>query len=112
IVRAPPPDLVVCHLVAAARCGGHPPRGVVAVARLQPLDLGFRVMSLSVLSEYRDLEPGYREFNDRAWCLARLGTAAEVRHGNTVLRELFTALGSRIHVQRDQDSCRVEAGTR
>lgn len=68
-----------------------------------PLDLNFRVMSLSVLNEHRKLEPGYREFNDRAWGLARLGTATEVHHGNAVLRELYTALGSRIHVQRNQD---------
>lgn len=60
-------------------------------------------MSLSVLNEHRDLEPWYREFNDRAWGPARVCTAAAARHGNAILRPLYAAIGGRIHVQRNRD---------
>lgn len=60
-------------------------------------------MSLSVLNEHRELEPWYREFNDRAGGPARVCAAAEALHGNTILRYLYTALGSRIHVERNTD---------
>ncbi|MFC9245663.1 disulfide bond formation protein DsbA [Streptomyces sp. NPDC057136] len=52
--------------------------------------------------EHRDLEPWYREFNDRAGP-ARVCAAAEALHGNTVPCELHTALGGRIHVGRNKD---------
>src|SRR4051794_10674787 len=78
-------------------------RWLLEVERLQPIDLRFRIMSLSVLNEHRELEPWYREFNDRAWGPARVCAAAEALHGNTVLRELYSALGSRIHVERNKD---------
>ena len=34
---------------------------------MRPITLRFEVMSLAVINEHRDLEPWYREFNDRAW---------------------------------------------
>ncbi|GLW97000.1 disulfide bond formation protein DsbA [Microtetraspora sp. NBRC 16547] len=78
-------------------------RWLLEVERLQPIDLRFRIMSLSVLNEHRELEPWYREFNDRAWGPARVCAAAEVLHGNVILRDLYTALGSRIHAGRNKD---------
>ncbi|MFH8572946.1 disulfide bond formation protein DsbA [Streptomyces sp. NPDC017993] len=78
-------------------------RWLLEVERLQPIDLHFRIMSLSVLNEHRELEPWYREFNDRAWGPARVCAAAEALHGNAVLRDLYMALGSRIHRERNKD---------
>ncbi|TMR89441.1 disulfide bond formation protein DsbA [Nonomuraea basaltis] len=78
-------------------------RWLLEVERLQPIDLRFRIMSLSVLNEHRELEPWYREFNDRAWGPARICAAAETFHGNAILRDLYTALGSRIHMARNKD---------
>ncbi|MET7802245.1 DsbA family protein [Streptomyces decoyicus] len=78
-------------------------RWLLEVERLQPIDLRFRIMSLSVLNEHRELEPWYREFNDRAWGPARVCAAAEALHGNAVLRDLYTALGRRVHVERHKD---------
>ncbi|MDX2395008.1 disulfide bond formation protein DsbA [Streptomyces sp. DK15] len=78
-------------------------RWLLEVERLQLIDLRFRVMSLSVLNEHRELEPWYREFNDRARGPARVCAAAEALHGNTVLRDLYTALGRRLHLERNND---------
>lgn len=84
-------------------------RWLLEVERAQPLHLRFRIMSLAVLNEHRELEAWYREFNDRAWGPARVCAAAEQRHGNAVLRDLYTALGTRIHLGRDKDYDRVTA---
>lgn len=78
-------------------------RWILEVERLRPIVLGFRIMSLSALNEHREIEPWYREFNDRAWGPTRVCVAAAERFGDGVLRELYTALGNRIHVQGDKD---------
>jgi hypothetical protein len=91
-------------------------RWLLEVSRHRPLDLRFQVMSLSVLNEGRELEPWYREFNDRAWGPARVAAAVQEGHGHQALSDFYTAIGTLIHTQQNKDhavvvpAALVEAG--
>ncbi|HPU14201.1 MAG TPA: disulfide bond formation protein DsbA [Aeromicrobium sp.] len=74
-------------------------RWLLEVEQVRPVKTNFHVMSLSVLNEGKDLPPSDREVLDRGWGPVRVCIAAQAQHGPEVLRDLYTALGTKHHVE-------------
>jgi 2-hydroxychromene-2-carboxylate isomerase len=83
-------------------------RWVDEVAQHRDLDVTFHVMSLALLNEHNE------GFSPEAFTklrrYTRLVTAAEELHGQEIVKPLYDALGTRIHVQAEGEQDAVITG--
>ncbi|MDJ0464160.1 DsbA family protein [Streptomyces sp. H27-C3] len=84
-------------------------RWMLEVQQHRDIDLRFHVMSLYLHNEGNELPDWYRDVVDRSIGPVRVAVAAAGPRGDGVLRDLYTALGARIHQRKDEDFDEVTA---
>ncbi len=77
-------------------------RWMLEVEQVRDVEVNWRVMSLALLNQDRDISDRYRESLKYAWQPVRVLIAAEQRHGRESLLPLYTGLGTRIHQDHRQ----------
>lgn len=89
-------------------------RWLLEVEQVREVDVRLHVMSVALLNADREIPERYRDDPEAflarmqaAWGPVRVATAAVAGHGDAVLRDLYTALGTRIHAAGDKDFDRV-----
>ncbi len=73
-------------------------RWLMEVEKVRDVEVTWSVMSLAVLNEGRDLDADYRALLDQAWGPVRVIIAAKAAHGDDVVKKLYDAMGTRIHL--------------
>ncbi|MEU7331832.1 mycothiol-dependent nitroreductase Rv2466c family protein [Streptomyces parvus] len=86
-------------------------RWMLEVERHRDIELRFRPMSLYLHNEGNELPDWYRELVDKSIGPVRVAVAAAAAHGDGILRDLYTALGTRIHQHKEEDFDAVTAAS-
>src|SRR4051794_15996810 len=75
-------------------------RWMLEVEQVRDVEVYWHVMSLAYLNRDKDIPDDYRELLRPAWGPVRVLIATAQKHGDGVLLPLYTAMGNRIHREK------------
>ena len=78
-------------------------RWVLEVEKVRDVQVNWQIMSLGVLNEGNEVSAEYAELIKRTWRPVRVLHAAAKRHGEQVVLPLYTAMGNRLHLEKQKD---------
>ena len=85
-------------------------RWILEVEQVRDIEVTWHIMSLAYLNQDKDISDDYRAFLSTAWQPVRVLMAAEQKYGKEALLPLYTAMGTRIHLEKqDKDRAMIEA---
>jgi 2-hydroxychromene-2-carboxylate isomerase len=85
-------------------------RWILEVEKVRDIEVTWHIMSLAYLNQDKDISDEYRAFLSTAWQPVRVLMAAEQKYGKEALLPLYTAMGTRIHLEKqDKDRAMIEA---
>ena len=85
-------------------------RWILEVEQVRDISVTWHIMSLAYLNQDKEISDEYREFLTTAWQPVRVLMAAENKYGKEALLPLYTAMGTRIHLEKqDKDRAMIEA---
>lgn len=85
-------------------------RWILEVEQVRDIEVTWHLMSLAFLNEDKEVPEEYRSFLATAWEPVRVLMAAEQKLGKEALLPLYTAMGTRIHVEKqEKDRGMIEA---
>lgn len=75
-------------------------RWILEVEKVRDIQVTWHIMSLAYLNQDKDISDDYRAFLSTAWQPVRVCMAVEEQFGQEKLAEIYTALGTRRHVEK------------
>jgi 2-hydroxychromene-2-carboxylate isomerase len=79
-------------------------RWILEVEKVREIKVRWHVMSLAYLNEKKDISNDYREMLKTAWGPVRVLIAAQQKYDNEALLPLYTAMGTKIHIENQDIS--------
>ncbi len=78
-------------------------RWMLEVTKVRDVSVNWHLFSLAHLNEGRDLPPEYVAALEGAWGPIRVIAAARAHSGDDIVLPMYTAIGTRFHVQDDKN---------
>lgn len=75
-------------------------RWILEVEKVRDIHVTWHIMSLAYLNQDKDISEEYRAFLSTAWQPVRVCMAVDEQFGQEKLAEIYTALGTRRHVEK------------